>query len=220
MTCPMDMKCPLFINVIIKSPGEWLHSSLQPLYIGSISASPTACLLRGYGRAGTQNDRLGEVVIFEYRRVHTRATDMPSAMPRQGGYTPSIIYLPQASRSTRRSPARRRRRRRPARPSVFSFFFFFSHLGARRRRKKKEAPRGPGALVARPSLRWPSPFSPSVAAPRRAPRGEKKGDAALRRARACRRPRLRATTRPHRPTTRPHRPTTRRRRPTGAPMTR
>ena len=26
----------------------------------SISASPTACLLRGYGRAGTQNDRLGE----------------------------------------------------------------------------------------------------------------------------------------------------------------
>ena len=28
------------------------------LYIGSISASPTACLLRGYGRAGTQNDRL------------------------------------------------------------------------------------------------------------------------------------------------------------------
>ena len=29
--------------------------------IGSISASPTACLLRGYGRAGTQNDRLGAV---------------------------------------------------------------------------------------------------------------------------------------------------------------
>ena len=34
------------------------------LYIGSISASPTACLLRGYGRAGTQNDRLGEAVIL------------------------------------------------------------------------------------------------------------------------------------------------------------
>ena len=31
---------------------------------GSISASPTACLLRGYGRAGTQNDRLGEAVIL------------------------------------------------------------------------------------------------------------------------------------------------------------
>ena len=28
--------------------------------IGSTSASPTACPLRGYGRAGTQNDRLGE----------------------------------------------------------------------------------------------------------------------------------------------------------------
>ena len=29
-----------------------------------ISASPTACLLRGYGRASTQNDRLGEAVIL------------------------------------------------------------------------------------------------------------------------------------------------------------
>ena len=37
------------------------------LYIGSISASPTTCPLRGYGHAGTQNDRLG--------------VDMPSAMP-------------------------------------------------------------------------------------------------------------------------------------------
>ena len=27
--------------------------------VGSISASPTACQLRGYGRAGTQNDHLG-----------------------------------------------------------------------------------------------------------------------------------------------------------------
>ena len=34
------------------------------LYIGSTSASPTACLLRGYGCAGTQNDRLGEAVIL------------------------------------------------------------------------------------------------------------------------------------------------------------
>ena len=30
------------------------------LYIGSISASPTACLVRGYGLAGTQNDRVSE----------------------------------------------------------------------------------------------------------------------------------------------------------------
>ena len=34
------------------------------LYIGCISASPTACLLRGYGRAGTQNYRLAEAVIL------------------------------------------------------------------------------------------------------------------------------------------------------------
>ena len=32
--------------------------------VGSISASPTACPLRGYGRAGTQNDRLGEAVVL------------------------------------------------------------------------------------------------------------------------------------------------------------
>ena len=32
--------------------------------VGSISASPTACLLRGYGRASTRNDRLGEPVIL------------------------------------------------------------------------------------------------------------------------------------------------------------
>ena len=30
----------------------------------AISASPTACPLRGYGRAGTQNDRLSEAVIL------------------------------------------------------------------------------------------------------------------------------------------------------------
>ena len=33
------------------------------LYIGSISASPTACPSHGYGRAGTQNDRLSEAVV-------------------------------------------------------------------------------------------------------------------------------------------------------------
>ena len=33
-------------------------------HVGSISASPTACPLRAYGRAGTQNDRLSEAVIL------------------------------------------------------------------------------------------------------------------------------------------------------------
>ena len=32
--------------------------ALHRLYIGSVSASPTACPLCGYGRAGTQNDHL------------------------------------------------------------------------------------------------------------------------------------------------------------------
>ena len=34
---------------------------MRPKYI---SASPTACPLRGYGRAGTQNNRLGEAVML------------------------------------------------------------------------------------------------------------------------------------------------------------
>ena len=34
------------------------------IHIGSISASPTPCPFRGYGRAGTQNDRLSEAVIL------------------------------------------------------------------------------------------------------------------------------------------------------------
>ena len=43
------------------------RSRLCTLYVGSISASPTACPLRG--RAGTQNDRLGELffcLLFFY----------------------------------------------------------------------------------------------------------------------------------------------------------
>ena len=37
---------------------------LESLYIGSISASPATCLLRGYGRAGTQNRHaLGDAEI-------------------------------------------------------------------------------------------------------------------------------------------------------------
>ena len=34
----------------------------QARHSGSISASPTACPLRGYGRVGTQNDRLSEAL--------------------------------------------------------------------------------------------------------------------------------------------------------------
>ena len=37
---------------------------IRRVYIGSISASPTACLLRGYGCAGTQNDRHSEAAIL------------------------------------------------------------------------------------------------------------------------------------------------------------
>ena len=40
------------------------QKALQALYIASISASLTAYLLRGDGRAGTQNGRLGEAVIL------------------------------------------------------------------------------------------------------------------------------------------------------------
>ena len=48
---------------------------------GAISASPTACPLRGYGLACTQNGRLGERRSergghFEYRHFHTRAMDI------------------------------------------------------------------------------------------------------------------------------------------------
>jgi hypothetical protein len=53
----------------IKFPLQLLHTrllvaTLCTVYIGSISASPTACPLHGYGCAGTQNDRLGEAVIL------------------------------------------------------------------------------------------------------------------------------------------------------------
>ena len=53
---------------------------LYRLYLGIADA---ACLLRGHGRAGTQNDRLAEERggHFEYRPFHTRAIDKPSAMP-------------------------------------------------------------------------------------------------------------------------------------------
>ena len=47
-------------------------------YTGSISASPTACLLRGYGRAGTQKDTRVELraetstSLTQYSLVHWR----------------------------------------------------------------------------------------------------------------------------------------------------
>ena len=44
--------------------GMAAHTYLYRLYIGSISASPTACPLRRYGRAGAQNDRLSEAVVL------------------------------------------------------------------------------------------------------------------------------------------------------------
>ena len=44
--------------------GDFVHFQWEVLYIGSILASPTACLLRGYGCAGTQNDLLAEAVIL------------------------------------------------------------------------------------------------------------------------------------------------------------
>ena len=81
------------------------------LYIVSISASPTACRLRGHGRGGTQNDRLAGAVIvstqndrtrrgghFEYRHVHTRAIDMPSAMLRIAAAGDCLNTTPHAPR--------------------------------------------------------------------------------------------------------------------------
>ena len=38
---------------------DYRTGTCAKLYIGSISASPTACSWRGYGRAGTPNDHLG-----------------------------------------------------------------------------------------------------------------------------------------------------------------
>ena len=46
----------------------WLQT-----YAITVSASPMACLVRGYGRRGDH---------FERRRVHTRVLDTPSAMAR------------------------------------------------------------------------------------------------------------------------------------------
>ena len=61
---------------------EDMRHTLAAIVIIGISASPMACPLRGYGRVGTQNDRLGgRGGHLEYQHAHTRATDMPSAVP-------------------------------------------------------------------------------------------------------------------------------------------
>ena len=56
------------ISSQLNNDSQWLQSQQlmdYSLFIGEfISASPTACPLRGYGRAGTQNDRLGEAVTL------------------------------------------------------------------------------------------------------------------------------------------------------------
>ena len=62
------------IDVLHGAGVPWDPSKAGPhRFIIGISASPTSCPSRGYGRAGTQNDR---------RHAHPRAMDMPSAMPR------------------------------------------------------------------------------------------------------------------------------------------
>ena len=43
-----------------RADGAWACAFRNPeFFLCSISASPTACPLRGFGLAGTQNDRLG-----------------------------------------------------------------------------------------------------------------------------------------------------------------
>ena len=57
----VPLRSPVFQNPgngQIRSPPAHDQTRCQ-LYIGSISASLTACPLRGYGRAGAQNNRLG-----------------------------------------------------------------------------------------------------------------------------------------------------------------
>ena len=55
-------------------PVVLIDEASQATYGCSISASPTACVLCEYGRAGT-----GRGGHFEYRHAHTRAMDMHDA---------------------------------------------------------------------------------------------------------------------------------------------
>ena len=74
-----------------------IAASQAPLSMCSISASPTARLLRGDGRASTQNDRLSEAVILSTgtsihaqwtcrRRRRDRAGIDPSAFKGEDGH--------------------------------------------------------------------------------------------------------------------------------------
>ena len=85
LTCVLA--CHVWHNGNLSTGGAWAGpatSSGPGIAIcesGAISASPTACPLRGYGLACTQNGRLGERRSergghFEYRHFHTRAMDI------------------------------------------------------------------------------------------------------------------------------------------------
>ena len=81
-TCPILLiHSGLFIYALRYTPGfrnfdgaspkrHLAYVALYRLYIGSTSASATACPLRGYGRAGTQNDRGEDTHVGACRRVY------------------------------------------------------------------------------------------------------------------------------------------------------
>ena len=72
-------------------------SRVYTRHIGSISASPTACPLCGYGRAGTQNDHLGEAVILSTGA--SMPTQWTSPLPSHLG-TPKEPSLMTSSKAT------------------------------------------------------------------------------------------------------------------------
>ena len=65
---PTDMPTHMLTHMSTDMPTRrgalHCHARACPATIIGISASPTACRLRGYGHAGTQSDRLGEAVIL------------------------------------------------------------------------------------------------------------------------------------------------------------
>ena len=64
-------------QLILDTVDKVVTIDVHACYIGSTSASPTACLLRGSGRAGTQNDRLGEAVILSTGTPGRRSRPYP-----------------------------------------------------------------------------------------------------------------------------------------------
>ena len=86
-----------------------LDAPRLPQGLGSISASPTACPLRGYGRAGTQNDRLGEAVMARpYQAVILRTgTAIPAQRTcRRRPYCTYIVRVACAQRRSTHSTSR------------------------------------------------------------------------------------------------------------------